>query len=218
MARTRIPETDVGILGAATVETYDQMQRGLRDKGLLETNEVVANGLTRGRVLELGPGPGYLGLEWLKSTQGTLLEGLDISPDMIERARRNARAYNLQDRAEYVCSSGASMPYADESFDAAFTAGSLHEWTEPRRTFSELARVLRSRGRLFVTDFRRDINPIFKWIMWWIANHKVMRAGLLTSIRASYLVSEIPALIEGVGFSSYEVKRSAMGLQILAIK
>jgi methylase of polypeptide subunit release factors len=100
MARTRIPETDVGILGAATVETYDQMQRGLRDKGLLETNEVVANGLTRGRVLELGPGPGYLGLEWLKSTQGTLLEGLDISPDMIERARCNAREYNLQDRAE----------------------------------------------------------------------------------------------------------------------
>jgi hypothetical protein len=54
--------------------------------------------------------------------------------------------------------------------------------------------------------------------MWWIANSKVMRAGLLTSIRASYLVSEIPALIEGVGFSSCEVKRGAMGLQILAIK
>ena len=91
MAQPRTPETDQGIQGAAIVETYDKMQRGLRDKGLLETNEVIANGVTQGLVLELGPGPGYLGLEWLKATKGTRLKGLDISPDMVEVARRNAR-------------------------------------------------------------------------------------------------------------------------------
>ena len=32
---------------------------------------------------EIGPGPGYLGLEWLKKTQGTHLTGVDISPGMI---------------------------------------------------------------------------------------------------------------------------------------
>ena len=70
MAQPRTPETDQGIQGAAIVETYDKMQRGLRDKGLLETKEVIANGVTQGLVLELGPGPGYLGLEWLKATKG----------------------------------------------------------------------------------------------------------------------------------------------------
>jgi ubiquinone/menaquinone biosynthesis C-methylase UbiE len=218
MVKPRAAETDQGIQGAEIVETYDRMQRGLRDKGLLETNEVIANGLTQGLVLELGPGPGYLGLEWLKSTRGTRLKGLDISPDMVEVARRNAREYNLEDRAEYVRSSGASMPFADAAFDAAFTASSLHEWTDPKRTFAELARIIRPGGRLFVTDFRRDINLAFKSVMWWIANSKAMRAGLMTSIRASYLAAEIPALIEGAGFSSYRVKRVAMGLQILAVK
>ena len=218
MAQPRTPETDQGIQGAAIVETYDKMQRGLRDKGLLETNAVIANGVTRGLVLELGPGPGYLGLEWLKATKETRLKGLDISPDMVEVARRNARDYHLEDRAEYVCSSGASMPFADGAFDAAFTASSLHEWLDPKRTFAELARILRPGGRLFVTDFRRDINPVFKWIMWGIANSHVMRAGLLTSIRASYLASEIPELVGSAGFSSCRVKRVAMGLQVVAVK
>jgi ubiquinone/menaquinone biosynthesis C-methylase UbiE len=218
MAQPRAPETDQGIQGAAIVETYDKMQRGLRDKGLLETNAVIANGVTQGLVLELGPGPGYLGLEWLKATKGTRLKGLDISPDMVDVARRNARDYHLEDRAEYVCSSGASMPFLDGAFDAAFTASSLHEWLDPQRTFAELARVIRPGGRLFVTDFRRDINPLFKWVMWGIANSNVMRAGLLTSIRASYLPSEIPDLVGSAGFSSYLVKRVAMGLQVLAVK
>ena len=218
MVQPRAPETDQGIQGAAIVETYDKMQRRLRDKGLLETNEVIANGLTQGLVLELGPGPGYLGLEWLKATQRTRLKGLDISPDMVEVACRNAREYNLADRAEYVCSSGASMAFADGAFDAAFTAGSLHEWSDPKKTFAELARIIKPGGRLFVTDFRRDINPVFKWVMWWIAGSAATRAGLMTSIRASYLASEIPELIQDAGFSSYHVKRVAMGLQILAVK
>ena len=217
MAQARVTETDQGIQGA-TAETYDRMQRRLRDKGLLETRAIVANGLTEGVVMELGPGPGYLGLEWLKATQGTRLKGLDISPDMVALARRNARERELQDRAEYVCGSGAQMPFADESFDGAFTAGSLHEWSEPKETFREIARVLRPGGRLFVADFRRDINPLFKWVMWWIAKYGVMRAGLLTSLRASYLVGEIPPLIEGAGFSHYRVKPVAMGLEILAVK
>ena len=56
-------------------------------------------------------GPGYLGLEWLKQTQGMRLKGLDISPDMIALAERNAREYGLPDRVEYVCGKGSTMPF-----------------------------------------------------------------------------------------------------------
>jgi ubiquinone/menaquinone biosynthesis C-methylase UbiE len=85
------------------------MQRNLRDKGWIETRDLIKNGIHHGIALELGSGPGYLGLEWLKRTQGTVLKGLDISPDMIEMAMKNAREYGMSGRVEYVQSSGMGV-------------------------------------------------------------------------------------------------------------
>ena len=47
------------------------MQKRLRDKIWIETKDIKKSGITKGIALEIGPGPGYLGLEWLKNTQGT---------------------------------------------------------------------------------------------------------------------------------------------------
>ena len=78
MVKPRIPETDHGITGEFNTEIYDRMMRRMRDRGWLETQEILGAGISSGRALEVGPGPGYLGLEWLKKTKGTTLKGLEI--------------------------------------------------------------------------------------------------------------------------------------------
>ncbi len=218
MTRPRVPETNQGIQGEFTVEIYDQMQRRLRDKGWIETRDITKSGITHGLALEIGPGPGYLGLEWLKNTQGTSLKGLDISADMIAVAERNARAYGLSERVEYVHSSGARLPFEDGSFDAVFTASSLHEWSEPQKTFHEIWRVLKAGGRLLISDFRRDMFPLLRWFLWLIAKPKAIRPGLLTSINAAYAPDELRALIRETELSSCEVSGNPMGLKITGIK
>ena len=218
MTRPRVPETNQGIQGEFTVEIYDQMQRRLRDKGWIETRDITKSGITHGLALEIGPGPGYLGLEWLKNTQGTTLKGLDISADMIAVAERNARAYGLSERVEYVHSSGARLPFEDGSFDAVFTASSLHEWSEPQKTFHEIWRVLKAGGRLLISDFRRDMFPLFKWFLWLIAKPKAIRPGLLTSINAAYAPDELRALIRETELSSCEVAGGPIGLKITGMK
>ena len=65
MTKPRVPETDSGIQGVDIVAMYDQMQRTLRDKGWMETGDLLKSGITGGHALEIGYGPGYLGLEWL---------------------------------------------------------------------------------------------------------------------------------------------------------
>jgi len=150
MVKPRIVETDQGIQGEFTVAMYDQMQRRLRDKGWIETGDLLRHGLTHGHALEVGPGPGYLGLEWLKHSKGTTLTGLDISADMIAVAERNAAEYGLSDRVEYVQSSGSRMPFDDDTFDAVFTNGSLHEWSDPQATFNEIWRVLKPAGKYLI--------------------------------------------------------------------
>jgi len=63
MTKQRVAETDHGIQGEFPVEIYDQMQRRFRDKGWIETKDIINTGISRGVALEIGPGPGYLGLK-----------------------------------------------------------------------------------------------------------------------------------------------------------
>jgi len=66
MVKPRVIETSEGIQGEFDVQAYDQMARKLRDRGWIVTNDIIRSGMTSGLALELSPGPGYPGLEWLK--------------------------------------------------------------------------------------------------------------------------------------------------------
>jgi ubiquinone/menaquinone biosynthesis C-methylase UbiE len=218
MTRPRVTETDQGIQGEFTVNLYDQMQRRLRDKGWIETKEIIKSGITKGLALEIGPGPGYLGLEWLKNTQGTTLKGLDISADMISIAERNVEEYGLSERVEYVHSSGDKMPFDDEKFDAVFTNGSLHEWSDPENAFNEIWRVLKKGGRVFISDLRRDMFFLTKWFLWINTRPKEIRPGLITSINAAYTPDEFNELIKGTKLENYTVSGSPIGLKLTGVK
>lgn len=214
MARPRIPETDNGITGEFTCQAYDEMQRRLRDRGWIETKDIIKTGIMSGHSLEVGPGPGYLGLEWLKATEGTMLTGLDISTDMIAIATRNAREYGLEDRVTYVESPAAEMPFDNRTFDAVFTNGSLHEWEQPVAVLNEMARVLKPQGRYFISDLRRDMNPLLYAIMWLGCGPKIMRPGLKTSIDAAYTPGELRGLITASYLRNAEVRSNPVGLHV----
>ena len=218
MTKPRTVETDQGIQGEFNVQIYDQMQRRLRDKGYIETKDIIKSGITSGLALEVGPGPGYLGLEWLKLTQGTMLKGLDISPDMIKIAEKNAEEYGLSDRVEYVLSSGEKMPFEDNMFDAVFTNGSLHEWSEPQKTYDEIWRVLKPGGRVFISDLRRDMSFLIRWFLWINTKPKEIRLGLITSINAAYTPKELRELIKNSKLSKCEVSASLIGLKLTGVK
>ena len=218
MPKPRKIETDQGIQGEFNVQVYDQMQRRLRDKGYIETKDIIKSGITSGLALEVGPGPGYLGLEWLKLTQCTMLKGLDISPDMIKIAKKNAEEYGLSDRVEYVLSSGEKMPFEENTFDAVFTNGSLHEWSEPKKTFDEIWRILKPGGRVFISDLRRDMSFLIRWFLWINTKPKEIRPGLITSINAAYTPDELRELIKGTKLSKCEVSANLIGLKLTGAK
>ncbi|MBN1773549.1 MAG: class I SAM-dependent methyltransferase [Deltaproteobacteria bacterium] len=214
MTRPRIVETDGGIVGEVTVAQYDEMQRTLRDRGWIETRALLDAGIDRGLALELGPGPGYLGLEWLRRTRETRLVGLDISADMLARARRNAETYGLTDRVEYRLGDGSRLPFEDRSFDAVFTNGSLHEWAKPQETFAELGRVLRPGGRFLVSDLRRDMAAPVRWFLWLMTRPTAIRPGLLSSIGAAYTPTEVAALLAETPLARARVASNPVGLTI----
>ena len=214
MVKPRIAETDNGITGELITQAYDDMMRRLRDKGWLETKLIIGSGISSGLALEVGPGPGYLGLEWLKVTEGTTLRGLDISEDMIAIAERNAAEYGLAERVEYVKGDAYKMPFENDYFDAVFSNGSLHEWEHQEGILDEIARVLKPGGRYCVSDLRRDMNPLMKWLMWLFTKPKEIRPGLITSINAAYTKDEIEAMLLRTQLQGWQVNKNTIGLVI----
>ena len=217
MIKPRVIETDTGIQGL-DVEIFDKLARRLRDKGWQQTDMIIKAGINAGMALEIGSGPGYVGLEWLKKTDATQLKGLDISHDMVKVAKRNTKEYGFDNRVEYIISSADKMPFKDNTFDGVFSTSSLHEWSKPEDVFDEIYRVLKPSGKFCICDLRRDMNPFIKYLLKFFVKPKEIKPGFITSINASYTASEIEQILLKTNLKSFNIKTNPMGLSITGEK
>ena len=218
MKKQRIIETNEGIQDKITVEIFDNFARIMRDKGWNSVNSFIKAGITKGNVLEIGPGPGYVGLEWLKKFPDAVLTGCEISREMIRLSEKNARDYGFEKRTAYVEGNCMQMPFPDGSFDAVISNGSLHEWEDPVKVFNEINRVLKPQGLLCITDMRRDVNSLIKWFIYLSTRPKEIRPGFLTSFNASYTMDEITCLLGQSKLMNTAVSKEFFGLCITGKK
>jgi len=218
MVRERVIETTEGIQDAFDVEAYDREMRKMRHRGFIETPEILKAGIRAGVALEISPGPGYLGIDWLSKTEGATLVGLDISENMLARSRANAEREGVGDRVEYVHGDACSMPFEDGTFDGVFANGGLHEWADPVAVFDEVARVLKPGGRYCITDLRRDMLFLIRWAMLLFIRERSMRRGLVTSINAAYTPGEARELVGRSRLPTPRVSGNAFGLSISGVK
>ena len=214
MTKPRVVETNEGIQGELTVEIFDRFARTMRDKGWNNVDNVLNAGIKSGNALEIGPGPGYVGLEWLKKSPGATLTGCEISSNMIKLAEKNAKDNGYEARTTYVEGNCMQMPFQDKSFDAVFSNGSLHEWEDPIRVFNEIYRVLKPGGVFCITDMRRDVNPLKKWLIYFSTSPKEIRPGFLTSLNASYTSEELKYILNRSLLKSADIRKEFFGLCI----
>ena len=216
MTAARIVETNEGIQSEVTAEIFDEFAKGMRDKGWNGVTEMISSGIHGGDILEIGPGPGYVGLELAKQVNPRTFTGCEISPAMIRIAEKNARDYGIA--ARYVQGNGMNMPLPDVSFDCVISNGSMHEWENPVEVFNEIYRVLRPGGRYCITDMRRDIGFLKRYMIYFSAKPKEIRPGFLSSLNASYTQKEIQELLGSSKLSGGIVKQDFMGLSITGEK
>lgn len=216
MKKQRIRESEIGVQDPVTAGMYDRFARQLRDWGWNGVREMLSAGLGSGAMLELGPGPGYVGLELARQLGSQSLTGCDVSPAMVRIARKNAAEYGLS--ARYVLGSAMELPFSDSSFDCVVSNGCLHEWETPRMVFDEIWRVLRPGGRFCVTDLRRDTAQWKHWLLWLLIRHRPLRAGLRSSMAAAYTVPEVAAILRQTRLTSAQVRRTYLGLCICGAK
>ncbi|GBC60227.1 hypothetical protein DENIS_1178 [Desulfonema ishimotonii] len=110
----------------------------------------------RGRLLDIGTGPGWLLVKLHEKSSDLRLTGLDISAPMITTARKNIRRLGLSEHIYFREGTAAHLPFAGNSFDIVVSTGSLHHWKEPVRGLNEVYRVLCPGGYALIYDLVSD--------------------------------------------------------------
>jgi ubiquinone/menaquinone biosynthesis C-methylase UbiE len=119
----------------------------------------------RGRVLELaalsgdefvldaGCGTGLMALRIAARYPCCRVHGIDLSPKMIAAARRDSQKRGLA--SDFCVGSITDMPYPDGFFDVVITNIMYHhlDRAEKQQAVSEIARVLKPRGRYVSAEF-----------------------------------------------------------------
>jgi ubiquinone/menaquinone biosynthesis C-methylase UbiE len=94
------------------------------------------------------PCGGGLAFRGLGTGQAVRYVAADISPYMLQRARREAGRRGVQGAIEFVEADVTALQFADDSFDLCVTYNGLHCLPDPRAALAELVRVLRPGGTL----------------------------------------------------------------------
>jgi ubiquinone/menaquinone biosynthesis C-methylase UbiE len=101
------------------------------------------------RVLEVGFGGGDL-LASLLNSPAQEIVGIDISDEMVKRARRRFRRDLADGRLRLLTASAEALPRREGGFDKVCSVNTIYFWKRPAAVLSELARVTRAGGRLLL--------------------------------------------------------------------
>lgn len=114
----------------------------------------------RGRVLFVAAGTG---LEFRMFPAGAQVTAIDISDEMLARARPRAEAANP--KIGLVQTSAQGLPFPDGSFDQIYTACTFCSVIEPVAGLRELRRVLRADGELYMFEHTGSRWPPFNLML-----------------------------------------------------
>jgi SAM-dependent methyltransferase len=111
-------------------------------------------------VLDIGCGHGHIHPYLVEGSVPLRLSAVDVAATVVEEARA------LNPTVDYKAYEGERLPYADQSFDVAFTIAVMHHVPPPQwpAFLEEMRRVVRPGGMIAIFE-HNPINPLTQWIV-----------------------------------------------------
>lgn len=137
----------------------------------------IAQLAARGRLLDIGTGPGFLPLELAKNCPNLNTIGIDIEFRLLKEATIYAKKNRLAERFDCIIAQAEYLPFADCSFDIVTSTYSLHLWNDKQQGIKEMHRILKPRGTAMLLVGRRWLLHGWQYITDWFTK------GTISAIR-----------------------------------
>jgi len=137
---------------AEEAEAYASMDHSEPNAALVERLFELG---ARGRMLDIGTGPGQIPLLVCARDPSAHVTGVDLSEHMLRHARAAGDASPYADRLDYRRGDAKTLEFADAHFDAVYSNTILHHIPDPIPFLREAHRVLRPGGALLIRDLFR---------------------------------------------------------------
>jgi SAM-dependent methyltransferase len=166
-------------------------------------NPAAIAGLRAGEiVLDLGSGAGFDAfIVGPKVGQPGRVIGVDMTPEMLTKARGNLVAYSERtglDNVEFRLGEIEHLPVADASVDVVISNCVLNLSPDKPQVWREIARVLRPGGRVAVSDLAL-LRPLPEAV-------KEMPEALIGCIGGAILIEDYQRTVQEAGLSQVKIK------------
>jgi len=146
--------------------------------GCAYAGELKRSGFTGGLILDAGCGSGECAIELARAFPDAETVGLDLSPALVEMARKRAAESGPLPNLRFEVGDVAATPFPDGHFAAVICTDVLQIVPDPVALVNELERVLAPGGRLRLASVKRS------WL-----------AGLHPVLKASFTVPEVREIL-----------------------
>ena len=139
---------------------YDRLERPLERRSFQQWRTMLWERVQGPRVLEIGVGTGKNMPCYHKGWQIT---ALDLSPRMLEQAKRRAEREHVE--VDLQLGDAQALPFADASFDTVIATFVFCSVPDPVQGLREAARVLAPFGQLLLLEHVLSGNVILRPLM-----------------------------------------------------
>jgi SAM-dependent methyltransferase len=162
-ASERVPNACAGPFGAFydfyierpwLTQAVGRLLWGIDSSVLYASMEPIRRAPARAMIVDV-PCGGGVAFRALSPAQDVRYVAVDLSPKMLRRAERRARARSLK-QVELLVADMTELPFADGEVDLFLSYSGLHMVPRPREAVAEMARCLKPGGQLVGTTFLSD--------------------------------------------------------------
>jgi len=155
-------------------------------------------------VLDVGTGPANIPIRFLRKNREARMVALDLSPNMLKKAKSNISAAGLEGRVLLVCADAQRLPFGDGTFDLVVSHFTMHHLSRPLAMLGEIVRVTREGCRFLVRDLLRPRPFLLEFYVrvFGCRYDRMMRKMYRESLKAGFTFREMRELAGKVNGAS----------------